>query len=1387
MDVTASPPPAAGPPLRCPDCRSSLPPGAAVCARCGLLLTGPLAQRLWEVDTELTRVDEHLRRLRSERSGLLHALREASRRAAAAAPAGAVSSAAPPPVRPAAPLSPAAPPPAAAVPPRIDGEMRRRSAQNIILGLGGLLIGISALVFAIWTWSDMGTGARALVLGATTAAFALVALPLYRRGLRATAETFGALAAVLLGIDALALWLLMPDRLPDGPGYSAGALAIIAALMALYPLLVPLRGPRVIAALAAQPVPLLLLFALPVDDPFPWILAVLAATGLADLAVARTARHREEDGAAGPVEGGGRRWSENSAAGPVEGGGGRRVGVPQTLTVLSLVLTVITTGVSALLVFLVPRSYPPEWWGLALALLLSAAAWLALSRSPGSRWVAAPGVAALALVPLAAGPGDLPVLPRLPFGDPWSLRAADTPATVLLGVEGPGTAWPGSLPYLLAIVVGAALAAGTTALLRRDLLPTVAALAAPPVLLAPPMLLGLPLPVVVGWALLLGAALVLGTSFVSTRPYAWAPATAGVATLVTALMWSSALFWTFVAALPCVGLVALLALLLLRYRASGSGAPAAPVSPGAPAPSGTPGPTPPGRALYGAALALWAVGLAAWSSSWIALAAAAMPERGSWWTAAAVLISGVTALLLSRTAPRPAGPGSPDARTAFTVFGLLLLPLAPLLAPPGGVLWSGGASVPVWGAAPETMLEPAAAVLGTAVAGGPGTAAGVLLAGALAVALVGAVDRRWLLPAAALVAPPALVPLPVMLGAPFVVAVVWAAAVGVLLALAAALVRDRLAWVPGLTGPLTLAAALLWSLPERHTTLVVVLAAAAAALGCALVFRRAGAPRHPADAGGPLPAPVPGPVAAAAGLGARPAGSGIGTAFGVALGTGVPAALAWVLCLAGTAAGGAGPAAWWLLAAVPVVLGAGALVLGDGGGIRALVPVGLLLGGAAPLVAGTTAAVALVPVSWRHGVAQASPGALLDPAYVFLGLGDRPDPLIALGVLAAGAVAVGAVALVSDRWSGHAAALAVPPALVPVAVLAGAPFAVALAVSVGVGSGLALWSALSRDRAFAWLPGLTGLLTLVQALGWALAERYATIAVLLAVAALGSAVAALARTVPTAVAATAAATAATGGFAFTLTLALGAPAEYAALAPVALVAGVAAAAPRMRSPLVEAAEVPAALWAAVSVGVAVLYGAHGGIVALALAVVGVIALATAIRPERRWAAAVGALLMLGALWTALAAWNVTVPEAYTALPALAALVVGWEWGRRAERPPSSWASLSAGLCLLLLPGLGMVLAGEDTPWRVPALLAAALAVVLWGLRARSQAALVIGGLVLAAASLRAFGPPLWDLTRLLPNWVPFAVIGALLLLVGARYEANLERVRRLGHFIGGMR
>lgn len=845
MNAHGPPRPPAAPRLGCPDCGAALTARSPNCLRCGLPLVGDTAQRLWRIDTELARLDERRRALRDERATVVELLR--------GRPVPPVGDQRPSAPAPSAGHAPYALPEAGAVPGAADrapssagrtdtpprrhsapapGEVARRSAQNLILGLGGVLVGIAALVFAIWAWSDMGTGARAAVLGLTTATFAALALPLHRRGLKATAETFGCLAAALLCVDALALWLLASDRLGDGPGYTAAALLGIAALTALHPLLVPLRAPRVVAVLLCQPVPVLLGTTLPPSSG-TWLLPALAATALADLLLARRL-------------------------------GRPRPGVPVRTLHACAVLT----------------------W--ALSLLLAAPL--------------------LVLIPLLTGPGL-----GYPVEDWW-------------------------LPALTLLPSGA------------------------------------------------------------------------------------------------VGL-------LLARRLPPAGSP------------GT-GAVPDGGHAAGSA-SLW------------------------------------TALLALGAAPLAAGPAH------------LLAPLPPH-AP-----WSAPATA-LWGSAASALGAAAPATTSDAALG----AAGTLVTGAAAVALVGLLHRRHTAVAVALAAPPVLVPLPLLLGASLFTELVW---------------------------------------------------------------------------------------------------------------------------------------------------------------------------------------------------------------------------------------------------------------------------------TFAIGSALSLWSALTRDPRTGWSSGLVGLLTLLLCLYWALAQEHASAGVLMALAVVGAVLAALARTSVAAVGATAAATAATGAFALALPLLLGAPAEYAALAPIAMVSAVAAAAPGLRGRLAAAAEVPACAWALLSLGVAVAAGARAELVALALAVVGVIALATAVRPHRRWFALPGALLMLAALWTVLTTWDVSVPEAYTAPPALAALAVGWEWSRKAPQPPSSWAAYAGGLALLLLPTVALVLTEDGTAWRVPAVLAVGLAVTAWGLRRRLQAALVLGGLALVATSLRAFGAPLWELGRLLPNWVPFALAGLLLLGIGARYEANLERVRRLGRWMAAMR
>ncbi|QUX28506.1 hypothetical protein KGD83_25290 [Nocardiopsis akebiae] len=1124
MNVHGSPPSPEDPRLRCPDCRVPLPAAPRTCQRCGLLLVGVTAQRLWRIDTEISLLNSRERHLREERAAVVALLREESGRGAP--PAGAVPGsahgepprvpdrasghapgpAAPPGVVPPGgqgvhahghvPYAPAHGPAGGAPVGRVSGEVTRRSAQNVILGLGGVLVGIAALVFAIWTWSDMGTGARAGVLGLTTAAFAVLALPLHRRGLRATAETFGCLAAALLCVDALALWLLASERIGSGSGYTAIALVVIGALLASYPLLVPLRTPRVLAVLLLQPVPVLLVAASGSPWLWSWALPVLAATGLADLLLAL--------------------WSGRPRAGvPVRALRGSATVLWVLTTVLALLYTAFALVASA-----AGADRAGAWWFVAAVLLLSGVTGLLLARNPPHRAPAGPGpvggpggpaatggtdnagtsrvpavIALLVLgaAPLAAGPAHLPALPRAPL-PPWNGVPSTAPVSSVLGL--PTTAPADAVSTLLAVLVCAVLSMGAVFLLRRRALVPAAALTAPPALLTAVHLLDPPHAAAVVCALLVGAALVLATAPAPRRPGSWVPALTGTLALLTGGLWSLPDQYTSLAALVFVEATVLVALLL--YARSGRPA-----------------------ALYATGLLLWALAMLTGAFFGLGLVISDTAPPAAWWLlAVSALLAGANAVLLGRT-PLPSASGAGgDPRPVFTVVGLLLLASAPLLVGRGhgpGLPLLSGAYGP-WTAPVRALGEPARTVLGLHGAAGPaeafGTAVGMLLAGAAAVALVALLDRGRTAAAAVLAAPPSLVALPLVLDAPFLGALLW-------------------------------------------------------------VF--------------------------------------------------------------------------------------------------------------------------------------------------------------------------------------------------------------------AVGSALALWSALTRSGRLGWLAGLTALLTLLLGTGWSLVQAHSTTGALMGVAVVAAVVAAPARTAVAAVGATAAATAATGGFALALPLLLGAPVEYAVLAPIAMVAAVAVAAPRLRGPLLPATEVPAWLWAAVSLGVAAAAGARAELVALALAVVGVVALATAARPGRRWFAPVGALLMLAALWTVLSAWDVAVPEAYTVPPALAALAVGWEWSRRAAVPPSSWAAHGGGLALLFLPTVVLVLAEEGMVWRVPAVLVLGLAVTVWGLRGRLQAALVAGGLVLVATSLRAFGPPLWDLTRLVPNWVPFAVAGVLLLVIGARYEASLERLRRLGRLVAGMR
>lgn len=220
-----------------------------------------------------------------------------------------------------------------------------------------------------------------------------------------------------------------------------------------------------------------------------------------------------------------------------------------------------------------------------------------------------------------------------------------------------------------------------------------------------------------------------------------------------------------------------------------------------------------------------------------------------------------------------------------------------------------------------------------------------------------------------------------------------------------------------------------------------------------------------------------------------------------------------------------------------------------------------------------------------------------------------------------------------------------------------------------------------------------------------------------------------------------------------------------------------------RNPVALPVELTGALGALVAVGLAVT---DAPFLALVLALCGVLAAGAAVRPERRPVAGyLAAVLFVLATWVRLAASEVSFPEAYTLPVTVPALVVGVA-RRRGDPEASSWTAYGPGLAATLLPSLAV--AWTDTDWLRPLLLGvAALVITLLGARYRLQALLVLGGVVLALDGLHELAPYVAQVAGALPRWLPPALAGLLLLVVGATYEQRLRDARRLKDALGRMR
>ncbi|MFJ7412281.1 SCO7613 C-terminal domain-containing membrane protein [Streptomyces sp. NPDC098077] len=407
------------------------------------------------------------------------------------------------------------------------------------------------------------------------------------------------------------------------------------------------------------------------------------------------------------------------------------------------------------------------------------------------------------------------------------------------------------------------------------------------------------------------------------------------------------------------------------------------------------------------------------------------------------------------------------------------------------------------------------------------------------------------------------------------------------------------------------------------------------------------------------------------------------------------------------------------------------------------------------------------------GAARTAPPAAGAPWYAAGGAGARRRPS---GAALRGAAGAGAVAL---GWG----------ALLLAGVVLDVPYAVAVAGETALVGGLLALAVRSAGsgRSASAVPVIALLGAVAGAVGVAvlsLASEVASYTVFGALAVLfaGAAVRAVAE-VPRAVFAVAAVvwgTVLTGFAGRSLDLA---PHESAPLMLLAPALTVLLGARLRRNPVALPVELAGALGALVAVGLAV---SDAPFLALVLALCGVLAAGAAVRSERRPVAGyLAAALFVLATWVRLAASEVSFPEAYTLPVTVPALVVG-VLRRRGDREVSSWTAYGPGLAATLLPSLAV--AWTDPDWLRPLLLGvAALVITLLGARYRLQALLLLGGAVLALDGLHELAPYVVQVAGALPRWLPPALAGLLLLVVGATYEQRLRDARRLRDALGRMR
>jgi hypothetical protein len=200
------------------------------------------------------------------------------------------------------------------------------------------------------------------------------------------------------------------------------------------------------------------------------------------------------------------------------------------------------------------------------------------------------------------------------------------------------------------------------------------------------------------------------------------------------------------------------------------------------------------------------------------------------------------------------------------------------------------------------------------------------------------------------------------------------------------------------------------------------------------------------------------------------------------------------------------------------------------------------------------------------------------------------------------------------------------------------------------------------------------------------------------------------------------------------------------------------------------AEGAATLLAAVAV---LLTTTDAGWLSWTLAGAGLLALAVAVRPDRREVGLLGALLLSAASWVRLAEAHVVSPEPYVAPVALVALGLG-VLRRRSHPTLDTLSAYGPGLSFALVPSLVRSFV-DETPTRGVLLVVVCVSLVLVGARTRTRAGLVVGTVVAVVEGIQLTAP----YAAALPRWLPLALLGLLLVVLGATYEQRLRDLQRI--------